>query len=91
MHTILVRLTHCPARLHPEASEDRILSKLGNAVSAVQTSVLDSARTIGDILVLSDIIHPNAYLAIPFVNQSFYVAGCAYINGGCGYGSRRLT
>jgi hypothetical protein len=67
------------------------LSKLGNAVSAVQTSVLDSARTIGDILVLSDIINPNAYLAIPFVNQSFYVAGCAYINGGCGCGSGRLT
>jgi hypothetical protein len=58
------------------------LSKLGTAIPAVHTSVLDSARTVGDILVLSDIIHPNAYLSIPFVNQSFYVAGCAYINGG---------
>ncbi|KAK1921479.1 hypothetical protein DB88DRAFT_513497 [Papiliotrema laurentii] len=38
-----------------------------------------SARIIGDILVLSDIINPFAYHALPFVNQAFFVAGCCYI------------
>jgi len=41
----------------------------------------NSARTIGDILVLSDIIDPFAYHALPFVNQAFFVAGCCYIKG----------
>jgi hypothetical protein len=41
-----------------------------------------SARIIGDILVLSDIINPFAYHALPFVNQAFFVAGCCYIKGG---------
>lgn len=39
----------------------------------------NSARTIGDMLVLSDVIDPHAYLALPFANQAFYVAGCCYI------------
>lgn len=39
----------------------------------------NSARTIGDILVLSDIINPHAYFALPFVNQAFFVAGCCYV------------
>ncbi|WWD10505.1 hypothetical protein V865_008641 [Kwoniella europaea PYCC6329] len=39
----------------------------------------NSARTIGDVLVLSDIINPNAYLSLPFCNQAFYVAGCCYV------------
>ena len=41
----------------------------------------NSARTIGDILVLSDIINPYAYYALPFVNQAFFVAGCCYVKG----------
>lgn len=41
----------------------------------------NSARTIGDILVLSDIINTHSYLALPFVNQAFYVAGCCYVKG----------
>lgn len=41
----------------------------------------NSARTIGDILVLSDIINPYAYFALPFVNQAFFVAGCCYVKG----------
>jgi len=41
----------------------------------------NSARTIGDILVLSDIICPLAYCALPFVNQAFFVAGCCYVKG----------
>jgi hypothetical protein len=41
----------------------------------------NSARTIGDILVLSDIINGHSYLALPFVNQAFYVAGCCYVKG----------
>lgn len=41
----------------------------------------NSARTIGDILVLSDIINSHSYLALPFVNQAFYVAGCCYVKG----------
>ncbi len=40
-----------------------------------------SIRTIGDILVLSDIIEPSAYISLPFVNQAFFVAGCCYIKG----------
>ncbi|KAL7424239.1 hypothetical protein Q5752_001825 [Cryptotrichosporon argae] len=39
----------------------------------------NSARTIGDILVLADIINPHAYFALPFVNQAWYVAGCCYV------------
>lgn len=41
----------------------------------------NSARTIGDILVLSDIIDPFSYHALPFANQAFFVAGCCYIKG----------
>jgi hypothetical protein len=41
----------------------------------------NSARTIGDILVLSDIINPFTYVALPFVNQAFYVAGSCYVKG----------
>jgi hypothetical protein len=41
----------------------------------------NSARTIGDILVFSDIINPLAYCALPFVNQAFFVAGCCYVKG----------
>lgn len=41
----------------------------------------NSARTIGDILVLSDIINPFTYIALPFVNQAFYVAGSCYVKG----------
>ncbi|WVF67007.1 hypothetical protein IAT40_001750 [Kwoniella sp. CBS 6097] len=39
----------------------------------------NSARTIGDVLVLSDILNPNAYLSLPFCNQAFFVAGCCYV------------
>ncbi|KAK4687588.1 hypothetical protein P7C73_g2528, partial [Tremellales sp. Uapishka_1] len=39
----------------------------------------NSARTIGDILVLSDIITPTSYLSLPFCNQAFYVSGCCFI------------
>jgi hypothetical protein len=50
--------------------------------SATVSSVWrNSARTIGDILVLSDIINGHSYLALPFVNQAFYVAGCCYVKG----------
>jgi hypothetical protein len=41
----------------------------------------NSVRTIGDILVLSDVIDPLAYAAVPYVNQAFYVAGCCYMKG----------
>lgn len=44
----------------------------------------NSARTIGDILVLSDIVCPKAYLSLPFVNQAFYVAGSCYVKGELG-------
>lgn len=43
----------------------------------------NSVRTIGDILVLSDIINPHAYFALPFVNQAWFVAGCCYVKGRC--------
>lgn len=39
----------------------------------------NSARTIGDILILTDIVNPFAYHALPFSNQPFVVAGCCYI------------
>ncbi|CAK9784515.1 hypothetical protein CC85DRAFT_326061 [Cutaneotrichosporon oleaginosum] len=39
----------------------------------------NSVRTIGDILVLSDIIAPHAYFALPFTNQAWFVAGCCYV------------
>jgi len=59
----------------------------GNLGSATPNSATasnlwrNSARTIGDILVLSDIICPLAYCALPFVNQAFFVAGCCYVKG----------
>jgi hypothetical protein len=40
-----------------------------------------SAQTIGEILVLSDIINPLAYAAQPLVNPAFYFASCCYIKG----------
>ena len=49
--------------------------------STVSSIWRNSARTIGDILVLSDIINGHSYLALPFVNQAFYVAGCCYVKG----------
>lgn len=41
----------------------------------------NSVRTIGDILVLSDVVSPHAYFALPFVNQAWFVAGCCYVKG----------
>lgn len=41
----------------------------------------NSVRTIGDILLLSDIVKPMAYLALPFVNQALYAAACCHIKG----------
>jgi hypothetical protein len=40
-----------------------------------------SARTIGEILVLSDVVCPKAYAALPFCNQAFFVAGSCFVNG----------
>jgi len=31
--------------------------------------------------VLSDIINPHVYFALPFVNQAWFVAGCCYVKG----------
>ncbi|ORY23128.1 fungal-specific transcription factor domain-domain-containing protein [Naematelia encephala] len=39
----------------------------------------NSARTIGDVLVLTDIVNSTSYLSLPFVNQAFFVAGCCYV------------
>lgn len=47
--------------------------------SAASSLWRNSVRTIGDILVLSDIINPHAYFALPFVNQAWFVAGCCYV------------
>jgi hypothetical protein len=60
--------------------------------SSAQASNLwrNSARTIGDILVLSDITNPFNYFTLPFVNQAFFVAGCCYIKGEFGLGSALL-
>lgn len=41
----------------------------------------NSARSIGDILVLSDIVCPRAYIGLPFCNQAFYVAASCYVKG----------
>ena len=40
-----------------------------------------SARTIGDILVLSDIVCPRATLGLPFCNQAFFVAASCFVKG----------
>jgi hypothetical protein len=53
-------------------------SRSGHATPAGGALWRNSARTIGDALVLSDVIGPS-YLALPFANQAFYVAGCCYI------------
>lgn len=39
----------------------------------------NSARTIGDILMLSELVDPFAYHALPFANQPLFVAGSCYI------------
>ena len=41
----------------------------------------NAVRTIGDILVLADIINPHAYYALPFTNQAFFVASCCHLKG----------
>lgn len=64
--------------------QDGGLTKSGMAtpnMAAATNLWLNSARTIGDILVLSDIINPFAYFSLPFVNQAFFVAGCCYVKG----------
>lgn len=81
MHTVIASayLTSGEYRRHKPKSS----GASGHAtptVSAASANVWrNSARTIGDMLVLSDVIDPFAYLALPFANQSFYVAGCCYI------------
>jgi hypothetical protein len=51
----------------------------------------NSARTIGDILILSDIVNPFVYHALPFSNQPFVVAGCCYIKEADAQRQRQLA
>ena len=41
----------------------------------------NSARMIVEIVILSDVISPDAYCALPFVNQAFFVAASCYVKG----------
>ena len=78
-------------KLHPSGTlsvSDRVVcsgeaARSGMATPTTIASSLwqNSARTIGDILVLSDVISPLAYCALPFVNQALFVAGCCYVKG----------
>jgi hypothetical protein len=73
-------LNNIPSQINVE---NRSTDKRGtaNPEEMPSTSWRESVRTIGDILVLTDIINPHAYLAIPLINQCLYVAGCCYVKG----------
>ncbi|WWC61511.1 uncharacterized protein I303_104095 [Kwoniella dejecticola CBS 10117] len=85
MHTIIasgyltntdyIRRGATRSNLYPGVNSGHVTP---NAVAA-SNLWKNSARTIGDVLVLSDILNPNAYLSLPFCNQAFYVAGCCYV------------
>lgn len=64
--------------LHPNGGKSGAATPNSTTASSLWRN---SVRTIGDILVLSDIINPHAYFALPFVNQAFFVAGCCYVKG----------
>lgn len=93
MHTILASryLTdHSYGRREPRKPTATNGNGVGNGMTSGQATPQtmtvnnmwrNSARTIGDILVLSDIINPFTYVALPFVNQAFYVAGSCYVKG----------
>lgn len=81
MHTIIASgyLTGSSLLRRPTVVDTR---PSGTATPTPASSLWrNSTRTIGDILVLSDIINPHAYFALPFVNQAFFVAGCCYVKG----------
>lgn len=65
--------------LRRSGANPNVRGTLTPATLAASSLWRNSVRTIGDILVLSDIISPSSYLALPFVNQAFYVAGCCYV------------
>lgn len=67
--------------MHAMISND-YLSRPEGAGATAPDVWRNSVRTIGDILVLADVIDPLAYVAVPYVNQAFYVAGCCYMKGG---------
>jgi len=87
MHTIISSryLTNTDyLRRNPSISHGPTRPESGMATPNAQAATnlwRNSARTIGDILVLSDVVNPCSYLALPFVNQAFYVAGCCFIKG----------
>jgi hypothetical protein len=64
---------------HPSPALPDLLGGTDSASQLWKTS----AQTIGEILVLSDIINPLAYAAQPLVNPAFYFASCCYIKGVC--------
>ncbi|KAL7419454.1 aminopeptidase [Cryptotrichosporon argae] len=80
MHTVIASAYLTSAEL-PRRSSQRPHPTSGYTTPGGATANFwrNSVRTIGDVLVLSDVIDPHAYLALPFVNQAFYVAGCCLI------------
>ena len=51
--------------------------------ASVATIWENSARKIGDILSMSDVVDPFTFISLPFVNQAFFVAGCCNAKGEC--------
>ena len=68
-----------PNKVEPESSLPAATPTRAATASAVWSN---SARTIGEILVLSDIVNPFAYIPLELANQCFYVAACYYVRGG---------
>jgi hypothetical protein len=82
MHTILAsRYLTDPTVVRKKHTSGTISGHTTPHTMTVNNLWRNSARTIGDILVLSDIINPFTYIALPFVNQAFYVAGSCYVKG----------
>lgn len=73
--------TNLPRRGNPNPTLPAISIAPTPNTTTASTLWRNSVRTIGDILVLSDIINPQAYLAVPFTNQAFFVAACCYVWG----------
>lgn len=82
MHTILAsRYLTDPTVARKKPTAGTVSGHTTPHTMTVNNLWRNSARTIGDILVLSDIINPFTYISLPFVNQAFYVAGSCYVKG----------
>ncbi|KAF9266498.1 hypothetical protein L218DRAFT_1014914 [Marasmius fiardii PR-910] len=74
-YNAIVIILYRPPLIHPRVNASR--SSLQDRLAVVNNSCL----AISNILNSADLVDPFAYLASPFVNQCFFVAASAWIQG----------